>query len=103
MPIYNKLVRDNIPEVIAKNGQQAKFRVLDDNELTQELEKKLQEEVAEYLQDKNADELADILEVVYALGERLGYTPRSLEELRKQKALKRGGFKKKLFLVRVDD
>jgi len=102
MPIY-KLVRDKIPEIIRKNGQQAELRVLDDDEFTKELEKKLQEEVAEYLQDKNADELADILEVVYALGERLGCTPGSLEELRKQKALKRGGFKKKLFLVRVDE
>lgn len=103
MPIYNKLVRDNIPEVIAKNGQRAKFRVLNDDEFVQELEKKLQEEVAEYMQDKNADELADIQEVVYALGEQLGYTPGSLEELREQKVLKRGGFKKKLFLVQVDD
>jgi len=103
MPTYNKLVRDTIPEIIVKNGQQAKLRVLSDDEFVQELEKKLQEEVVEYLQDKNGEELADILEVVYALGEQLGYTPGSLEGLRKQKTLKRGGFKKKLFLVQVDD
>jgi predicted house-cleaning noncanonical NTP pyrophosphatase (MazG superfamily) len=101
MPIYNKLVRDNIPEIIAKNGQQAKIRILSDDEFVRELEKKLQEEVAEYLQDKNADELADILEVVYALGERLGYAPDSLELLRKKKAADRGDFSKRLFLITV--
>lgn len=101
MPIYNKLVRDNIPEIIAKNGQRAKFRVLNDDEFVQELEKKLQEEVTEYLQDKNADELADILEVVHALGAQLGHTPDSLEQLRKKKAADRGEFSKRLFLIAV--
>lgn len=103
MPIYNKLVRDNIPEIIAKNGQEAKIRVLSDDEFIQELEKKLQEEVAEYLQDKNADELADILEVVYALGEQLGHTPEVLEDLRERKAVTRGGFDKQLLLQSVID
>lgn len=101
MPIYNKLVRDGILEIIRKNGQRAKFRVLGDDEFIQELEKKLQEEVAEYCQDKNADELADILEVVYALGERLGHTRDSLEELGAKKAQANGKFTKRLFLISV--
>jgi predicted house-cleaning noncanonical NTP pyrophosphatase (MazG superfamily) len=103
MPIYNKLVRDNIPEIIAKNGQQARFRVLAEDEFIQKLEEKLQEEVAEYLQDKNADELADILEVVYALGRQLGHTPEALEELRERKVVARGGFDKRLLLQSVID
>jgi predicted house-cleaning noncanonical NTP pyrophosphatase (MazG superfamily) len=102
MPPYDKLIRDKIPEVIAKNNQQAEIRTLNDDEFAWELEKKLQEEVGEYLQDKSPEELADILEVVFALGELQGYGQSQLERLRTQKAQERGGFKKKLFLVRVD-
>lgn len=102
MPVYNKLIRDKIPEVIAKNGQQATIRMLSDDEFVQELEKKLHEEVAEYLQDKTADELADIMEIVYALGSQLGHTPESLEEVRMKKAQARGRFIKRLFLISVE-
>lgn len=103
MSVYNKLIRDKVPEVIAKNGQLAAIRTLSDDEFSQELEKKLQEEVAEYLQDKTADELIDIMEVVYALGEQRGHTPESLERLRLKKAQTRGGFDERLFLMSVDD
>jgi predicted house-cleaning noncanonical NTP pyrophosphatase (MazG superfamily) len=75
---------------------------LNEGEFAQELEKKLQEEVTEYLQDKNPEELADILEVVYALGKQLGYTPETLEELRAKKAQARGSFTKRLSLVSVE-
>jgi len=102
MPVYNKLIRDKIPEVIAKNGQQATIRTLNDDEFTVELEKKLQEEVTEYLQDKSVGELADILEVVHALGELHGQSAGQLGALRKSKAAQRGAFRKKLFLVSVN-
>ena len=68
-----------------------------------ELDRKLDEECAEFHKDKNVEELADIMEVVYALARAVGSSPDDLESVRKDKADKRGGFEKKIFLERVDD
>jgi len=103
MKEYNKLVRDNIPAIINKKGQKAVTKRLDDAEYRFQLERKLQEEVDEYLADKNGDELADILEVVYALGEALQLTPEMLEMLRRKKAEERGVFKDRVLLVGVEE
>ena len=65
--IYNKLVRDKIPQIIEEKGGKAEIRILSDEEYRTFLEAKLDEEVAEYHRDQCAEELADILEVVYAL------------------------------------
>ncbi|MDD6200028.1 MAG: nucleoside triphosphate pyrophosphohydrolase, partial [Firmicutes bacterium] len=64
---YQKLVRDKIPELIAAGGETPVIRVLEDGEYLSRLEDKLEEEVAEYRQSGEPEELADILEVVYAL------------------------------------
>ena len=99
---YNKLIRDRIPEIIAANGQTAALRTLTDAEYTAALEKKLKEEVAEYLKSKAPVELADVLEVIEALAENAGV---SFDELLKMKADKQrtnGAFRKKLFLESVE-
>jgi len=101
MPIYNKLVRDKILEIIEASGQQATHKILEDNEYSTELVKKLFEEAREYEKDRNTDELADIMEVVYALAKLHGRTPEQLEQIRLEKAQKRGGFDKKIFLEEV--
>ena len=101
--VYNKLVRDKIPQVIASNNQKGEFKTLGNGEYVKELEKKLLEEVNEYLQDKNMEELADITEVVHALTKLHDSNPAELEELRQKKSAKRGGFDDKLFLVSVSD
>ena len=67
MPVYNKLVRDKILEIIKANGQKPTHKILTADEYAVELTKKLVEEVEEYKKDKNTDELADIMEVAYAL------------------------------------
>lgn len=103
MKSYNKLVRDKIPSIIQKKGQKATVRHLSNDEYISYLEQKLQEEVNEYIADKNGDELADILEVVFALGETLQLDPEELETLRKKKAEDRGAFKDKILLLTVED
>ncbi len=103
MPVYNKLVRDKIPEIIENAGKIPHTRILDNDECLTELDRKLDEECAEFHKDKNVEELADIMEVVYALSEAIGSSPEELECVRKDKAKKRGGFEKKIFLERVDD
>lgn len=74
MKEYDKLVRDLIPEVIHNSGKKCDFEVVNNNELTDRLEEKLKEEVNEYLEDKNLEELADIMEVLFGLADNLGYS-----------------------------
>lgn len=93
---FDKLVRGRIPEIIAANGEKPVTRILDDTEYRRCLERKLDEEAAEYRESGELAELADILEVVYALCEAQGH---SLEALCRQKREERGGFSKKIFLV----
>ena len=72
MRIYNKLVRDNIPEIINKQGETPYVSVLDDKQYNTELRKKLKEEVREYLVSEEIEELADIIEVIEALAKHKG-------------------------------
>ena len=95
---YNKLVRDKIPQIIKQNGDTPVTHIADNNEYWKKLLEKLQEEVDEFVKDNNENELADILEVVYALGDLLNIDQPALETIRKQKAAKRGGFKDKIIL-----
>lgn len=96
---YQKLVLDKIPEMIQAQGETPVYRVLGEVEYSRCLKDKLSEEVAEFLRDQTAEELADILEVVYALGEDLGHSPEELEKIRRKKAEKRGAFRDKVFLI----
>ena len=99
---YNKLIRDRIPEIVAANGQFAEIRVLSDTEYTAALEKKLNEEVTEYLESKELMELADILEVTQALAEQQGVSFDELLAMKAEKQAKNGAFRKKLFLTSVE-
>ena len=94
---FDKLVRDKIPEIIASEGKEALIRTLDDEEFKVYLEKKLDEEVAEFHESKSLEELADILEVIYALSEVYGGVYNMLAEW-SEKTAKRGGFTKKILL-----
>lgn len=102
MPIYNKLVRDKIPEIIKSSGKKAYYHILTEEEYLLELDKKLNEECAEYQSDKSLEELADMLEVMYAVAEARGYSIAELERVRIEKAERRGGFGGRIFLERVD-
>lgn len=97
--IYNKLVRDRIPEIIASKGGTAQFRTLSPEEYLIFLEAKLDEETGEYHRDKNIEELADILEVVYALAASIGCTKEELNDVYRKKHEARGGFEKRILLI----
>ena len=102
MKTYNKLVRDKIPEIIEADGRTCKKRILSENEYIAALEAKLNEEVAEYQQDKNLEEMADVLEVLQAICVARGYSLEDLECMRKKKADERGGFVDRIFLESVE-
>ncbi|REJ07743.1 nucleoside triphosphate pyrophosphohydrolase [Halobacillus trueperi] len=107
MPVYNKLVRDLIPKIIEDQGKSLKTQILSDEAYRKELRTKLKEEMNEYLEadnDKDAvEELADVLELMNALAKQHGSSITEVEEVRKQKAEKRGAFEEKVFLVHVEE
>ena len=96
---FNKAIRDKIPEIIQKDGHTCNVQSLSDEKFIIEIEKKLSEEVTEYQNDKNPEELADILEVVYRIAQLKGISKQELEKIRIKKLQDRGGFEKNLFLI----
>ncbi|MCF2680239.1 nucleoside triphosphate pyrophosphohydrolase [Faecalicatena contorta] len=92
-----KLVRDKIPEIIIADGKKPIIRILDNDEYLYELDRKLNEEIAEYQADKSVEEMADVLEVLFAICEARGHSVEELMEVRNAKRKKRGGFEQKIF------
>ena len=103
MTEYNKLVRDKIPAIIEAQGEVANIRILDHKEYAACLAQKLNEEVAEFHREQNLEELADILEVVFALAESIGSSSGELLEVCEIKRKERGGFRNKVFLISKED
>jgi predicted house-cleaning noncanonical NTP pyrophosphatase (MazG superfamily) len=97
--VYNKLVRDRIPEIIEASGAECKTEILSDEKYLEMIDEKLDEELAEYHKDQNIEELADLLEVIRAATIARGYTLEELETVRAKKAEKRGGFEQKILLI----
>lgn len=102
MKIYNKLVRDKIPDIIKEEGRNVKTKVLNENEYIEELNKKLQEEVSEYLKDNNVEELVDIVQFIYSLLDVRKFSMEKFENMRQQKNINNGAFKERLFLIEAD-
>ena len=100
---YNKLVRDRIPEIIASSGKSVTYRILNDAEYIKALEKKLDEEIAEFHESKSIEELADVYEVLNAFKLALGFADYEVIDVRLVKFNKRGGFYQKIFLEEVKD
>ena len=99
--IYNKLVRDHIPEIIESDGRKCTTEILSDDRWLQMLGAKLDEELAEYQESKSLEELADLLEVMRAVVKARGWSWEQLEQARQEKAVRRGGFEKKILLKEV--
>ena len=98
MTLYEKLVRDKIPEMIRAGGETPHVRILEDQEYRVHLEAKLDEEVTEFHRDQNLEELADILEVVYALADEMGGREELLRLYQKKHEV-RGGFRDRVYLI----
>jgi len=106
MPLYNKLVRDQIPQIIENEGKSYSSKILDDNDYHAALLDKIEEELQELREapeTKRKEELADIIEVIYALSQFYGTDISELQQVREQKKNKRGGFAKRIYLIKVDD
>lgn len=101
---YNKLVRDKIPENIDKKGdRKSKYRILDNKEYLEELNKKVLEEANEFVDDNSTEELGDLFEVLYAIMEVKGYSMQEVESVMANKREEKGAFKNKIYLEYVDE
>ncbi len=107
MPIYNKLIRDRILEIIEKDGKTYDMEILSKERHEEEIKAKLTEEVQEYQATQNdqdaLEELADILELIHAALPLHSASFEQLEEVRLKKKEKRGGFDKGIYLIEVHD
>lgn len=102
---FNKLVRDNIKDIIENKGEIAYTKVLDDEEYKNELNKKLLEEASEVINSKTKDELieelADLSEVILAIAKSNDIIYEDIEKTREKKKEEKGGFDKKIFLIKT--
>ncbi len=107
MPIYHKLVRDLIPQVIEADGKACVTRVLEPSEHLGAIKKKMKEESLEFKEavspTEAVEELADILELVHAALHVYGVSYEHLEQVRVQKKEQRGGFSEGIYLIEVED
>ena len=100
---YNKLVRDKIPENINKiEGRSANYKVLNDDEYLQELDKKLFEEAHEFIEEHSIEELADLMEVISSIVSAQKISMEEVEKARINKKNEKGGFNKKIYLIDVE-
>ncbi|MGB4313001.1 MAG: nucleoside triphosphate pyrophosphohydrolase, partial [Natronincolaceae bacterium] len=99
--IYNKLIRDNIPDIIRVGGKECTVETVEGEELIKLLNEKLQGEVDEYIVSNDIEELADIVEVIYGILHNRGVTVEELENIRLKKKGERGGFSKGIKLLEV--
>jgi len=100
---YGKLVRDKIIDIIKDNGEIPKYHKLSDEEFLNELHKKLFEEANEFIEADDPEELADLLEVVYAIAKHKNIDMKQVENIRLKKREKRGGFENKIYLEGVEE
>lgn len=99
---YDKLVRDKIPQIIETQGNRCRTRILEPEEYLARVDAKLDEELAEYHAGPCLEELADLLEVIYAAAEARGYSRQALEQARAEKEEKRGAFRDRILLLEVE-
>ena len=100
---YNKLIRDKIVERMENLGHKVTYEILNDKRYGEELDKKLKEEVNEYLDDYSVEEMADVMEVIYAILDFRGMSMEEVEKARIDKREKKGGFNNKIFLKTVEE
>lgn len=105
--IYNKLVRDRIPEIIEKSGKQPIYRVLDGEELKKALKAKLVEETQELVnaetKEQMIEEMADVLAVLNAMRKVFGIEYADVQTMRHCKAIDKGAFFNGIYLEEVKE
>ena len=97
------LVRDNIPEILMREGRAVHTRIAKDDQYEFLLLKKLYEEVSEFLRERKIEKFGDIEEIMRAYADHKGMDWESVDSMRKRKVEEAGNFKKKIILERVEE
>lgn len=100
---YNKLVRDNIPQLIRESGRGCTSRVLNEQQYFDALLDKIVEEIEEYRISGNEEELADVYEVLDCLVALKEYEPMHIDYLQLIRREARGSFRNRILLIDVED
>ena len=98
---YDKLIRDNIPEIIEKSGNKYKIHIAEKKEYIEKLIEKVSEELEEFKKEPCEEEMADILEVLESLSEIYELNRQKIIKIKEKKKDERGGFTKKIILEKV--
>ena len=101
--VYNKAIRDKIPEIIESSGASCLVDILDDEKFLDELVFKLEEEIEEFKESTSIEELCDLIEIAFRIAELNGVSNEDFEKIREKKNLERGKFAKNLFLIQVNE
>jgi len=101
--VYNKAIRDRIPDIIESSGASYVVDVLDDEKFVDKLVLKLDEELKEFKESMSIEELCDLIEIAYRIAELNGVSNEELEEMINKKNIERGKFEKNLFLIQVNE
>ena len=101
--IYQKLVRDRIPEIIEETGKEFSVCQVSGERLKAYAMKKLQEEVQEFVEDPSAEEAADIMEIFHFICQRLSLKDSEIMAQTTAKRIARGGFDMGFVLEWVED
>lgn len=102
---YNKLVRDNIPEIIKNKGSQFEIQEMSDEEYRGALREKLLEEAKEVFEaesDNLVTELADLYEVIDALMKFYNIDKNLVLKQQNMRKIERGGFTKRIKLIWIN-
>lgn len=100
--IYNKLVRDKIPDLIKSDSCIPKIQILNQADYLKYLYKKLKEELEEFLSNEDIEELADLYEVMLAILKSRQISVNEFEAIRLKKVQERGAFDQKILLISVE-
>lgn len=101
---YNKLVRDKIPEHIDNEpGRKCTYKILNDSEYLNELNRKVLEEANEFIEENSIEELGDLMEVLFAIMKLKKYNLDDVYIAMKEKAEMKGSFNNKIYLEYVDE
>lgn len=99
--VYNKLVRDRIPDIILSSGDTPLTTILSKHEFEESLKRKLAEETQEFLESEEVEELVDIFQVILAILDEKGISFEEFEKRCRKKVFEKGEYKKRIFLISV--